>query len=268
MYSEENLLIITKTYPLPSQQYQEHACVAAINEQGALRRLFPVPFRLLSEEKQFTRWQWINARVEKASDKRVESYRIDIDSIIIKTTKRIDWTARMHYLKPHTFTSFNKLEEARISKKQSLGLIKPIDYELIIEEDKEKDWSKKEIEKLTREGLFESKSIKNRPRLKKLPYKFYYQYKILENGQLVNYKNLITDWEVGMLFWNCSRDNAIDWEMKLRKKLEVQFKDNNDLYFLMGTMHRFPDQWLIVGLVYPPKIIQAQEMLFPPEINV
>jgi hypothetical protein len=23
--------------------------------------------------------------------------------------------------------------------------------------------------------------------------------------------------------------------------------------FLMGTIHRFPDQWLIVSLIYPPK---------------
>jgi hypothetical protein len=26
-----------------------------------------------------------------------------------------------------------------------------------------------------------------------------------------------------------------------------------DLMFLMGTIHRFPNQWLIVSLIYPPK---------------
>ena len=24
-------------------------------------------------------------------------------------------------------------------------------------------------------------------------------------------------------------------------------------FFLMGIIHRFPDQWLILGIVYPPK---------------
>jgi hypothetical protein len=24
--------------------------------------------------------------------------------------------------------------------------------------------------------------------------------------------------------------------------------------FLMGTIHRFPNQWLIVSLIYPPKL--------------
>jgi hypothetical protein len=28
---------------------------------------------------------------------------------------------------------------------------------------------------------------------------------------------------------------------------------SKDLSFLMGTIHRFPDQWLIVSLIYPPK---------------
>ena len=27
---------------------------------------------------------------------------------------------------------------------------------------------------------------------------------------------------------------------------------NEELLILMGTIHRFPDQWLIVGFVYPP----------------
>lgn len=43
----EELLILTKTYPSPSSKYRETTCVAAINRQGEMRRLFPVPFRLL-----------------------------------------------------------------------------------------------------------------------------------------------------------------------------------------------------------------------------
>ena len=43
-----------------------------------------------------------------------------------------------------------------------------------------------------------------------------------------------------------------DWQGKMREKLETQFA-TLDLSFLMGTVHRFPDQWLIVGLVYPKK---------------
>jgi len=78
----DELLILTKTYPSPSTTYRETTCVAAINRQGQLRRLFPVPYRLLEGEAQFKKWEWINARVRKPEkDHRPESYRIDADSI-------------------------------------------------------------------------------------------------------------------------------------------------------------------------------------------
>ena len=41
----------------------------------------------------------------------------------------------------------------------------------------------------------------------------------------------------------------------------------SDLMFLMGTIHRFPDQWLIVSLIYPPKQppeVENQLSLFAP----
>jgi hypothetical protein len=41
------------------------------------------------------------------------------------------------------------------------------------------------------------------------------------------------------------------------KKLETDFA-RKDLLFLMGTIHRFPDQWLIVGIVYPPRPPQVR----------
>jgi hypothetical protein len=55
----EELLILTKTYPSPSATYRETTCVAAINNAGKLRRLFPVPYRLLEGDAQFKKWEWM-----------------------------------------------------------------------------------------------------------------------------------------------------------------------------------------------------------------
>jgi hypothetical protein len=63
---------------------------------------------------------------------------------------------------------------------------------------------------------------------------------------------------VGALYWNCVQGYGARWEEKFRQKLETDFA-RKDLLFLMGTIHRFPDQWLIVGIVYPPK---------PPQVRV
>lgn len=43
-----------------------------------------------------------------------------------------------------------------------------------------------------------------------------------------------------------------DQEAPFRHKLETDLPDK-DLMLLMGTIHRFPKQWLIISLIYPPK---------------
>jgi hypothetical protein len=69
-----------------------------MEENGRLIRLFPVPFRLVGDDKQFKKWQWIFARVAKASnDHRQESYKVFVDTVMCDgdqlSTKR-GWEAR------------------------------------------------------------------------------------------------------------------------------------------------------------------------------
>lgn len=55
-----------------------------------------------------------------------------------------------------------------------------------------------------------------------------------------------------------------DWEKPFRAKLEEDL-GGKDLMFLMGNLHRFQDQWLIVSLIYPPKrkpVDDRQRVLF------
>lgn len=63
-------------------------------------------------------------------------------------------------------------------------------------------------------------------------------------GGVDQHRHKITDWEVGALFWNCITKYDGQWESYFRKKLEKEFAEK-DLMFLMGTIHRFPDKWLI-----------------------
>ena len=44
------MLILCKTYPIPSAKYSELSCVAGIDSQGMMIRLFPVPFRLIDSD--------------------------------------------------------------------------------------------------------------------------------------------------------------------------------------------------------------------------
>ncbi len=76
--------------------------------------------------------------------------------------------------------------------------------------------------------------------------------------------NLIRLYPVPFRLVNDEQQHGQNWETPFRAKIEQQLP-SKDLMFLMGTIHRFPDQWLIVSLFYPPKLqpdAPVQESLF------
>lgn len=265
IYNEETLLIITKTYPSPSSKYREISCVAALNKEDEMRRLFPVPFRLLEGDKKFVRWEWIKARTIKANnDHRPESYKIDLDSIVRLSQIGTEegWAERLQWISPHVLSTQAALEERRQNTGETLGFIRPTKFKLVINKSDSSDWTESEKMKLIQDGLFDKNETKNRFPLRKIPHDFYYEYECRSTDGSTNYRHKITDWEIGALYWNCVNQYGQKWEGFFRKKLEDEFSQKKDLYFLMGTMHRFPDKWLIVGLVYPPKLSARQELLW------
>lgn len=263
IYHEETLLILTKTYPAPSKKYRETSCIAAINNNGKMRRLFPIPFRVLDGSQQFKRWEWIRAKITKANnDHRPESYKVDVDSIqrLSRIGTNHAWADRLTWTSPHLVSDFNALESRRIKSGETLGFIRPVFYSLEIRPADSTDWTEEEKQKLFQDGLFDSQDIKTRVPLKKVPHDFYYIYNDAAANQ---YRHKITDWEASALYWTCQNDYGINWEKYFRQKLEETFSLKTELMFLMGTMHRFPNKWLIVGLLYPPKAEARQQALFP-----
>ena len=256
-FDSEELVILTKTYPEPSTKYRETTCVAALTRSGEMRRVFPVPFRLLDGESRFRKWEWIRVSLKKASDdRRPESYKLDLDSGIERSGEIVDtkdgWRKRRALIESHIVESFCALEARRQATGQTLGILRPTRLlGLDIEAAATKDWTEKDLNNLSREGLFDDVKTA-RPLLKKLPAGFYYRYEIETAEGLEIKRHKITDWEAGALLWNCVQSHGSNWEEPFRQKLETEFAAK-DLMFLMGTIHRFPDQWLIVGLIYPPK---------------
>lgn len=262
----ERLLILTKTYPAPSAKHREISCVAAITGDGLFRRLYPVPFRLLDGDQQFKKWQWIEARVQRASDDaRPESHRIFVDTIVrddkIVGTEN-NWEARRRIIEAHVASDFAAIERNRAEKEEkrkgtgeTLVYLRPSRLlGLEITKAREQDWTDEEKAKLIhrQDGLFDTEEMRAKAQLRKLAHDFYYCYECDAASGKAEYRHKITDWEVGALYWNVRRSHGEDWERPFRQKLEGELS-GKDLLFLMGTMHRFPDTWLIVGLAYPPK---------------
>lgn len=267
-YTSTRFLIIAKTYPIPSANYNETTCVAAFEEQGDLRRIYPIPFRHLSGDQRFKKWEWISARAYVSSkDKRPESRKVDFDSIertdlIIPSQNA--WQERLKWVRPHLFNDLQALEDERQSTGRTLGFVRPNRLiELQVTEEKEEDWTEREQFKLTQDNLFTPEEVRERIPLRKVPFQFHYAYEVDIDGVTTSFRHKINDWEATALYWNCICSHGQRWEIPFRQKLETDFAEK-DLCFLMGTIHRFPDQWLIVSLIYPPKgafMPPAQEQL-------
>jgi hypothetical protein len=230
-----------------------------MDENGSLVRLFPVPFRMVSKDQQFKKWQWIKTKVRKASaDHRPESHNILVDTISGDdevSTKR-EWEERRALIgKLHLFCSFEEIEADQNTKGISLALLKPARIiKLEIVPVANPDWTEAELAKLVQEqkqaGLFDEDKPAVRT-LRKLPYDFFYHYQCDTPAGPVQHRHKIVDWEAGALFWNCQHRHGDGWEKAFRKKMEIDLP-SADLMFLMGNIHRFQDQWLIISLIYPP----------------
>jgi hypothetical protein len=123
------------------------------------------------------------------------------------------------------------------------------------------DWTEEEKQKLLRQHrqkkLFTTNDGGDIPMLRKIPFDFHYRYVFLgPDGTEMEARHKIVDWEAGALYWNVRRTHRDMWETPFREKLEQELP-SRDLIFYMGTIHRFPNQWLIVSLIYPPKRPEA-----------
>ena len=274
----ERILILCKTYPSPSSKYAETSCVAGMTENGDLIRLFPVPFRLIGDEQQFKKWQWINARIAKApADHRPESHKVYVDTVTVEGNpipSAKQWKERRPHLERlRILEDFGAAEvERSVDRGPTLALVRPKRVlGLDITPAANPTWSDEELAKLLahqeQAGLFDDTDAKAIRTLRKLPYDFHYRYVCDSGGGEQEYRHKIADWEAGALFWTCRAKYGAAWEAPFRAKLETNLPQA-DLVFLMGTIHRFPDKWLIVSLIYPPRRplpdgLPDQGLLFP-----
>jgi hypothetical protein len=123
------VLITVKTYPQPSQRYDEVVCTAGVREDGSFVRLYPVRFRYLDDEQQYGKYQWISVMAErKANDPRPESYRPDCDTITpegppLGTSD--GWAERKRWVLNGASQSIEELDDRRKQDNTSLGIIRP-----------------------------------------------------------------------------------------------------------------------------------------------
>ena len=226
----ERILILCKTYPSPSAKYAETSCVAGMTADGRLIRLYPVPFRLVADDQQFKKWQWITARLEKArDDHRPESHRIFVDTIECDAdplpSGKAGWPIRSELLaKLPLFTDFAAVETARVEHGITLARLRPTRIlGLDIKKTDNPVWTDDEKEKLLRlqqqsELFDEAEEGKQIRLLEKLPFDFHYRYECDVDGQTFAHRHKLVDWEVGALYRTVRRQHGGPTVMHLTAK--------------------------------------------------
>jgi hypothetical protein len=249
----KRVLITARTYPVPATKTIEASCTAGITSDDEWIRLFPVPYRLMDIEQRFSKWQWIDVSVSKASDGRPESYKLNIDSIQVGDQVGTDnnWRARRDAMTPLRRRSMCRIQtEQREKGFPTLGFFRPHAIKrLIIEPAEQPNWTAEELTILQQDTLFQKAPAET---LEKIPFNFRYEYRC-GDVDCRGHTMMCTDWEMAQAYRAWSRDYGDQWEAKFRQRFEEEMINKNETHFFVGTVHKHPNSWIIVGLFYPPR---------------
>lgn len=253
------ILVTVKTAPLLSTKYTETVCTAGIREDGRWIRIYPIPYRLLDAAQRFSKYQWIEVRVEKDTrDPRPESYKL---AGKIKLLKHLgtnnEWQERRHIVLQNVYTNLTKLiTEARNPKiSTSLAVFKPvriITFQLKKADSKQKYIARKKMLSETLDDKTASNLAEH------VPYTFHYNF-VDAKGRRSCLQ--ILDWEIYQLCRKLMRKYGNRREVlqrHLQRKYFDEFKQKRDVHFFLGTTKRWhirrgSNPFLIVGIFYPPK---------------
>lgn len=271
---KQRVLITVKTYPTLSRKYGETVCTAGVREDGSWVRIYPVPFRRLDEQQQYSKFDWLECRLTRnSSDPRPETFR-PVEQSELRPVGHMDpannWRERRRVLlkAARVYDRLDELISGAKANLVSLAVFKPARIQDFVWEEEEREWDPRKVDEMralhSQLGLFEDNSWRETFRvIPKLPYSFSYKF---EDAAGCRSELQILDWEAGALYWNCLRSVDGDEPAALAKVRQKYFEEfsQRDLHFFLGTTQQFhfvaPNPWVIVGVLPIP--YEAQTELF------
>ena len=253
--SLQDILILVKTYPEISRKYTETVCTAGIlADSNKMVRLYPIRFRYLEGKHKFSKYQWIKAKISKATaDPRPESYSIDQDSIILGETIPPNnmWSERRQWvLNENTvFKSMEELHSFQEKSGTSLGIFKPREVTKLTIKAKDKNDIKEATAKkdsiVNQLDMFEEKKD-----IYILPERLVLHF-FCDDARCGGHKLSILDWEFGQLLRRLKRKP--NWQAAVKDKiLNEIFAKNRDTYIMVGNMVSRQHIFSILGFFWPP----------------
>jgi hypothetical protein len=233
----------------------------------------PVPFRELPLVSRFKKYETIEVAVEKAgNDPRPESYTPNTDSIRVvrQTLPSGKAKERRGYIEPLLQPSMCAIRRAREADGASLGVFRPGELLGFTWEPDDSPWDAAQEAKLQQMSLL----MPDKTTLERIPYRFRYLYRCVDEPKCNTHSQTIIDWEIQQAFrsWRDEHQSEEAALERIRHKwAEQMFGPKRDTYFYTGNQHLNPDSFLILGVFWPEKLAprdaepaaQAQPLQLP-----
>lgn len=264
------VLITVKAYPVIGRRTGESVCVAGVRlDRGAPEwiRLFPVPFRAMAPERQFSKYTVVQLRVHRreGSDRRPESFKPDLDSM--RLGRRLDtkrrWLARWEALGDlvGATTACELYAGAKHAAQAapSLGLIKPESVRDISVADNPA-YRPGAVGPAVEVDLFgtETEALEAQPFIVKVRYRCH------DCGR-GKHEQTIVDWETGRLGRRLLIDEGrpvAEARDSVRERYEKILGPAFDTHLYLGNQHQHPSSFLILGTFWPPAGSRPADRLF------
>jgi hypothetical protein len=252
----ERVLVTVKTYPHPSQKYDETVCTAGLAlGLGRFIRLYPVRFRHLPYAQQFRKWDVIEAEIEpRTADARGDTYtprpesiRV-VDHIDTTTGGHRDWAERNGIVLPHVSTIEDLVRRAK-ERGGSLGLVRAEPGATLVAQADDGAWTDRQRSLLAQQKLFGSDL---RP-LEKVPWTFHYRFKC--SPECPDHMFMLLDWETFALYrQQVKKKDPVEAAQDVLRKYNEEFSTERcALHFFVGTSIDHQFQFSIIGVYHPPR---------------
>ncbi len=237
---EAEAVVIVKAAPQISQRHGETVCCAGIDIRGNWLRIYPVAFRTLDEGQKFGRWDRIRFKWRaSADDTRPESRRIEQQSLQIMG--ELKQSERDRFLAKAIVTGLDAERQAG----RSLALLRPKSPVFSFEK---KSQPEIEADRKRFAALHQQKDLFNSKAIipyDPCPYKFKYSYRMDDGPR----EGTCQDWEIEATFFKWSK---LYGEKGALDAMQTRFGEEypkRGMLLAMGTHSRWPDTWLINGVV-------------------
>ncbi|MFC6065961.1 hypothetical protein [Streptomyces ochraceiscleroticus] len=260
------IMVTVKTYPELSKKYRETSCVAGVRlDDGAPRhvRLFPVPFRLLAQEAQFTKYSIIEVDVERhRHDQRPESLRPRLESLKVldQLSPADGWSRRWEYLRPLVSPSLCAIRREQARHGSSLGLFRLPSTPTLKLADAE-PWPASKAALADQLDLLEQ-DLKP---LEWVPVQLRYRFTCSDRycpGHAMHLK----DWEAGESYRKYLHryGQGLVREKLYERWLTRMFRPDRAVHAFVGNIKAHPHTFMLLGLAYPLRTVAeyAQGDLF------